>query len=546
VTPRLAAPAILVASLLLLPFLNKPFTIDDPLFLREARHALVDPLDPADFEQVWNQGDRQKLSQYLVGGTLPAYVLAPVAALGGREWMAHLYQWLLLCGFLVASVSVARRLGCDRRQASTAGLLIASNPVTLGMAATCMPDVMAVMFGMAGMDRLLLFREGRRWGTGLAGGLLLAAAVLCRATTAPLVLVAALVLMPRMGKRAAKCLWPLGMAVVVAAVLLSLNRGPAAGATVGAAFQALTSMRNVPRNLVAFLGYQALTGPLLVYALLGRGWKFACVVAAMVALGVALSRLAGSANLVLYAVPAALGICFVAACVGVVRDIQGEPLPTQRVPRRGSDVLTEPGAIWVGSALPLLIWLGAGLVALPYVHMGAKYLLPGVPAAALLVVLHGARVRQRRYPVTVALVIALGWISGALIVVGDSTLAWSQRDAVDRLIAPRIHRGLTVWAGGQWAFLAYAEDAGARALANTPPLPAPGDTIVISRLDYYGKLDRLPIHRELLHTRSDSRCGVFVLNRRLGAGFYSIRFGYLPFAIGCGEVNAYDIYRVLP
>ena len=97
--------------------LNKPFTIDDPLFLREAKHALVDPLHPADFEQVWNAGDRLKLSQYLLGGTLPAYVLVPVAALGGREWMAHLYQLLLLCGFLIASLSVAR-LGCYRRQAN--------------------------------------------------------------------------------------------------------------------------------------------------------------------------------------------------------------------------------------------------------------------------------------------------------------------------------------------------------------------------------------------------------------------------------------------
>ena len=216
-TLRLAAPAIFVASLLLLPFLNKPFTIDDPLFLREAKHALVDPLHPADFEQVWNSGDRQKLSQYLLGGTLPAYVLAPVAALGGREWMAHLYQWMLLCGFLVASVSVARRLGCDRRQANIVALLIASNPVTLAMAATCMPDVMAMMFGMAGMDRLLLFREERRWGAGLASGLLLAAALLCRASTAPLLLVAALLLMPATWKRAAACLWPLAVAVVVAA-----------------------------------------------------------------------------------------------------------------------------------------------------------------------------------------------------------------------------------------------------------------------------------------------------------------------------------------
>ena len=164
----------------------------------------------------------------------------------------------------------------------------------------------------------------------------------------------------------------------------------------------------------------------------------------------------------LYAVPAALGVCFVVALAGLA------------------------------PAWHLLIWLGAGLVALPYVHMSAKYLLPGVPAAALLIVLHAARARQQRYPLTVALLVALGWISGALIVWGDTTLASSQREAVDRLIVPRLRHGSKVWAGGQWAFLAYAEDAGASALANTPPLPSPGDTIVVSRLDYYGMLTVFP------------------------------------------------------
>jgi hypothetical protein len=142
--------------------------------------------------------------------------------------------------------------------------------------------------------------------------------------------------------------------------------------------------------------------------------------------------------------------------------------------------------------------------------------------------------------------VALGWISGALIIAGDTALATSQREAVNRIVAPRLGRGIQVWAGGQWAFLAYAEDAGAKALANTPPLPQPGDEIVVSRLDYYGMLNRLPVHKELLNTQSDRRCGVFVMNRRFRAGFYSIRFGYLPFAIGCGELNAYDLYRVLP
>ncbi len=530
---RLAAPAILVAGMLLLPFLNRPFTIDDPLFLREAKHALVDPLHPADFEQVWNAGDRQKLSQYLLGGTLPAYVLLPVAALGGREWIAHLYEFLMLCGFLVAAVSVARRLGCDPRQAATVGLLVAANPVTLGMAATCMPDVMAAMFGMSGLDRLLLFREQRRWGAGLASGVLLAAAMLCRASTAPLLLVGALLLRPPSWRRAGECLWPLAVAAVLATVFVSLNRGPADHATVAGAFQSLTSLRNLPRNLVAFLCYQALAGPLLVYALLYRGWKFAGIIAALVVLGVALSKVHASANLVLYAVPAALGVSFLVSAAGLLSDFK-RPL---------SDAFSRH---FHGGALTLFVWLASGMVALPYVHMSAKYLLPGVPAAALLIVLHAARVRQQRYPFTVALLIALGWISGALIVWGDTTLASSQREAVDGLIVPRIRRGLKVWAGGQWAFLAYAEDAGATALANTPPLPGPGDIIVISRLDYYGMLDRLPIHRELLNTQIDRRCGPFVLNRHFGAGFYSIRFGYLPFAIGCGEVNAYDLYRVLP
>lgn len=509
---RLAAPAIVLAGILLLPFLDRPFTIDDPLFMREAEHALVDPLHPADFEQVWNAGERQKFSQYLLGGTLPAYVMAPIAAAGGREWMAHLYQFCLLSGFLIAAVGVALRLGCDQRQATIAALLIGSNPVTLAMSATCMPDVMAAMFAMMGIDRVLLFRENMSRGAGAAGAALLAAAVLCRANTAPLVLVAALLLAPFHLKR----LWPLGVTALLVVAFLGLNRSPA--------FQALTGLRNMPRNTVAFLCFQALTGPLPAYWLLVRGRRFAALVVALVAAAMALSALEISSNLAHYAVPAALGICFAIALAGMLRELR----PT--LPLSGC----------------LMVWLLSGMVALPYVHMAAKYLLPGVPAAALLIVLHAARMPQRRYPLTIALLIALGWISGALIIVGDTTLASSQRDAVQRLIAPRIRQGGTVWAAGQWAFLGYAQQAGAQPLANTDPLPKPGDTIVVSRLDYYGKLDQLLPRRDFLNSQIDRRCGVFVMNRPLAAGFYSIRFGYLPFAIGCSELNRYDEYRVLP
>jgi hypothetical protein len=50
---KLALPGVLLGILLLAPFLNKAFTIDDPTFLLEARQILQTPLQPwspAEFE----------------------------------------------------------------------------------------------------------------------------------------------------------------------------------------------------------------------------------------------------------------------------------------------------------------------------------------------------------------------------------------------------------------------------------------------------------------------------------------------------------------
>jgi hypothetical protein len=501
-----------LASLLLLPFLNKPFTIDDPLFLRAAEHALVDPLHPGNFEQVWNAGDRLLLSQFWLGGTMPAYLFVPVAVLGTREWVAHLYQWLFLCAFLLGSVSIARRLGCDRKQASIVGLLVGANPVTLAMAATCMPDTMAAALGIWGLDRTLVFREKRSASAGVAAGVLLAAAVLCRGNAAMLLVVAAILLLPSEWKQSWAFGWPVALSVALAGVWLLLQSGSTSS------LQLLTTFRNVPRNLVGFLSFQALAGPLVAYCILCAGWRFAGAAAGLMAVGIGLS-FAPSAKFALYAVPAALALCFVLACGFLIGDLR--------------------------NALPLVVWLGAGLAALPYVQMAAKYLLPGVPAAALLIVLHGARTRQRHYPLIVAVLIALGWIAGAAIIVGDAALAGSQRAAVEQHIIPALRAGKSVWAAGQWAFLGYAERAGAKALANTAPLPQAGDLVAVSRLSYYGRFDQLPLARELVAVFPDRRCGLFVLNRGLSAGFFSTRFGFLPFAVGCGEVDRYDVYRIL-
>lgn len=107
-------PAILLASLILLPFLGKAHTIDDVTFLLQAEHVLQDPLHPTAFEML-SDGNRVRLSSLMVSGPAMAYLLVPSVLLGGAEWAAHLVQFLLVIAAILATVSLAMQLGIDRR-----------------------------------------------------------------------------------------------------------------------------------------------------------------------------------------------------------------------------------------------------------------------------------------------------------------------------------------------------------------------------------------------------------------------------------------------
>src|SRR5678816_1830627 len=75
---RTAAPGLFVAIMLLLPFYDKAFTVDDTLFLREAQQALAQPLSPAAFEVVWDLDVPIRGSAgLLITGPVTAYLLIP-------------------------------------------------------------------------------------------------------------------------------------------------------------------------------------------------------------------------------------------------------------------------------------------------------------------------------------------------------------------------------------------------------------------------------------------------------------------------------------
>ena len=164
---RLAAPAFLWIAVVCAVFSDKAFTIDDPFFLAQANQVLEEPLNPSGFDIVWGP-KLGRASEVSPTGPGMAYILAPTAALGGREWVAHLTVFAFLAAGAWVAVAMARRLGATPNEARLVSLALVSVPTVLAMAGTAMPDVPAMAVGLLGLERTLAFRDGRRTTQGIA------------------------------------------------------------------------------------------------------------------------------------------------------------------------------------------------------------------------------------------------------------------------------------------------------------------------------------------------------------------------------------------
>ena len=443
--------ALALATVVLLPFLNKAYTIDDPVFLREAQNVFVDPLHPQAFEMVWASERHMRASEFLPGGPIVAYALVPVALADWQEWGGHLLMLIYLVIAVAATAVLARRFGLSPWAQQAAALLTASSPVALGMAGTVMPDIPAMMFTALGMERFMVWTQRHRWGAGLLAAVFLALAVLVRINL--------LVLLAIVGYYALRQSWftrghwrnvaPVVLAGALVLLGMIVTRDPnVSGGTAVSAVGRQLGFDFTPRHVVALLIAYLTTTPLLA-ALLTR----------------------------------------------------------RRV---------EPSAL-------LWVWLLVPVPVIAYIQIAPKYLLPVLPAAAILAA-HGLdRLASRR--AILALLTAAGVILGVLILSADARMAGTARAAADRLIRPRVEAGERVWFAGHWGFHWYAEAAGAVPLSIDPPFPSHGDIVVSSSVDRpVGLLPRVP--RALIETWGSSEPTGQVMSRH--AGFFSDLWGLLP------------------
>ncbi len=525
---RLAAPALALAALLLVPFLDKAFTIDDTTFLREAEHAVADPLHPTAFDMVWFDFPERVAP---TSGPVTAWLLVPAVLSPRPEAVAHATQILCLLLALLATVALARRLGLGAPWAAAAGLLLAANPTALAMAGTAMADVPAMAFGVLGVERLVAWKEDRRAHQAALAATWLALAALTRSHLLPLLLVGGAILRddPGSGDRRPvrwRTFLPLAAAAlfVAGALLLTRDRTLGAPGIVGATAGAM-AWRKVPPNLVAFATGWVLAAPLAVpwlllrpRALARRWWLVLAGSAAMYLLLLVAER-ASVAN----AVAAGVGGT---ALADVLADAWSRRDRVQA---------------WLG------LWLLLPLAALAYSHLPPKLLLAAAPAAAILVARRAASVGPRlARPVMLAAAVA-GLALGVAILRADAAFAGLGRRAASEIVAPAAAAGHRVWFAGHWGFQWYAERAGGRHVTTTPPFPASGDLLVVSRNTYSGLMVIPLIRRDLelayLGTLEDRRPGGRLVTD--GAGFYSNNHGWLPWTWSDGALDAFDLYQVV-
>jgi hypothetical protein len=522
---RCARPAMLVVAVLLLPFVNTPFTIDDPIYLREAQHILTDPLHPQAFDIVWSTDFDLRASQILPGGIAAPWLLVPTALSGFAEWAGHLTELLFLLVAILVTALTALRFGLDSGQARIAAFLIATCPAVLPMAATVMPDIAAMLFAILGMERIIAWRDYRKWHQALAATCWLALAALTRSHTI-LLLAPALVLLldgitreeiRESFRRFPARFLPVMLVPAIFAIVSWVTADPESEGT-----NILTTMLALPgglhlvlRNGLAFLAHWVLVVPLTIPWLVLRFRRNP--LSRMLALLFGAWALSFQAGWVAFPAVATVFVFF---------DILQDAI-------RRRDRVQFALWLWLLLAIPIVI----------YIQLPSKYLLPSVPAAAILITRLTRETRPESMRWLLPAVAATGAVLALFILLGVRDLANIQNRAVSDLILPRVLNGDRVWFAGHWGYQWYAELAQATPVTFKPPLPRPGDLIVVSAIDSTRVVRDWTARRVLQSISYPSALPGRVMDMAAGAGFFSSAYGYLPWVWGMGDASRFEVWQ---
>ena len=526
--------ALTVAALL--PFVDKPFHVDDPLFIWSAEQIRSEPLNFYGTSVNWI-GIKQPLSTITKNPPLVCYAIAAVSSLVGLgERALHLAFLVPAVAATLGTWFLAARLGAPP---TLAALALLASPVFLTSATSVMCDVpmlacfvWALFFWVRGIDE-------RRVGSLFVASGLVAAAALSKYFAMALVPLLALYALWRERRIGVWCLALLPPLLVLAAYQWGTSefygRGLLTDAAVFASASSNKSEGLLRETLVglSFLGGCAATLLFFLPSLApSRRWLAGGLVATG-ALAIALPVLHTLAGYSLHAGTSVRWGPVLQVALHAMVGLAALGLALSDFARRRS----------ADSAL-LLAWVLGTFVFAAFVNWtaNARSILPLMPALAILIARRleqrGASPLARFLPLAPAAALAL------VVAFEDQHMAQEARREADALHAAYASRPEQVWFKGHWGFQYYMQTHGFRAIDLTRTNLAPGD-LIVQPFNNYNLFGVPESHARRIQSFEEPRRLVAVMDRQLGAGFYSSLWGPLPYAFGRATADGYAIYETL-
>lgn len=523
-----------------LPFVARPFHLDDPMYIWAAQHIVQHPTDFYGFDVIW-AATKQPMSEIMQNPPLASYFIAIVGSvLGFGEVTLHLAFLLPALGVVLGTHQLAKGF-C--RTPLLAALITLVTPVFLVSSLTIMCDMLMVCFWVWAV---VLSRQGLASGRALP---MVIAAMLCGLSALSkyygiclIPLLAAYTLM-QPGRRK---MWAL-LLIVPALMLLAYEMytshlygtGLLAGAAKHAAdARVITRARPEAKTLTGL----SFVGGCLAVALWLSPWlwsrRWLLLGAAMAGILVVLADAAlphmakvsdatyefGWLQFAQVGVWASVGLGVAALSV--------------------SDLWRHRNA----DSLLLAMWITGTFVFACFINwsINGRSILPMAPAVAILT----ARRLEERATADDAW--RDRWLAASLVVSAlfsmalvwaDTTMATSARNAA-RIIAEKYRpQTETLWFQGHWGFQHYmqAHDGTIMDFAHTR-LP-PRDVLVVPRNNVNCRPIPEPYASPIEFLSEPTFSWFSTMNMATGAGFYSDTWGPLPFAIG-GKPEQYGIFRM--
>lgn len=525
--------------IMLAPYINKAFHIDDPMFIWSAKHIRTDPLDFYNFNVNWN-GTVMPMWMRNQNPPLVSYYLAMTSYLiGWSEPALHLALLIPALG-VVAGTYLLARLFCSRPAVAT--IIGLASPVFLVSSTTIMSDVLmlclwvwAVYFWVSGTKEqrpIKLF----------VASVLIAAACLSKyygATLIPLLFCYSLLrarkfsicLLLLLIPVSVLALYQLGTKVLYGQGLL-LN---AVSYSTGFRATYQSSMFERLAILCSFTGGCFFSIVLFAPLLWGKR-TFAISLVLLLSVIVFLSRLGSLGS---YQVESEKGVNWVFITTFALFVYAGVTFIATIVTNFMHDRKPE--------SLLLSLWAVGTLVFAGFVNWSnnGRSLLPLAPVFGIVLTRHLDRSTVSHAVGTswkLPLLLVVSLFIGHQVALADYRLADTGREAALNIMDDFRGRGGTVWFQGHWGFQFYMEALGGKAIDVRHPDFAKDDIVVEPFNNTYPV--RLPQEAKISEMRFPTGSYITTMNPLKGAGFYSSVFGPLPYAVSSESIETYSIYRV--